>query len=160
MFCGVALVNLSALGMSSPALIWNASESVPVGLYRVHPNDQVTIDDLVAMRPPPSLARVLSEGGYLPSGVPMLKHVAALGGQIVCRKDLVVTVDGDPVAMAQERDRRGRPLPVWQGCHVLSEDEFFPMNAASDSLDGRYFGPLPRSAIVGKARLLWAPNDE
>ena len=90
----------------------------------------------------------------------MLKHVAALGGQIVCRKGLVVTVDGDAVAVAQERDRRGRPLPVWQGCHVLSGDEFFPLNAAPDSLDGRYFGPLPRSAIVGKATLLWTPNDD
>lgn len=160
MLCGVALDGSSAFGTSSPALVWNASDSVPVGLYRVHSTGQVTINDLVAIFPPPSLARDLHEGGYLPRGVPMLKHVAALGGQIVCRRGLVVTVEGDAVAVAQECDRRGRPLHVWQGCHVLARDEFFPLNAAPDSLDGRYFGSLPRSAIVGEASLLWTPKDD
>jgi type IV secretory pathway protease TraF len=126
----------------------------------VQPAGQVTTDDLVAILPPTSLARTLSEGGYLPRGVPMLKHVAALGGQIVCRRGLLVTIDGDAVAEAQEHDRRGRQLPVWQGCHVLSDDEFFPLNAAPDSLDGRYFGSLPRSSIIGKATLLWTPIDD
>ena len=45
------------------------------------------------------------------------------------------------------RDRRGRPLPVWQGCRVVGADEVFVMNwQSADSLDGRYFGPVP--AIV------------
>lgn len=160
MLVGVVIVAFSALVRQSPSLVWNASDSVPVGLYRVYSADQVTINDLVAIVPLPSLARVLSEGGYLPRGVPMLKHVAALGGQTVCRRGLVVTVEGDPVAVAQEHDRRGRPLPVWQGCHVLSDDEFFALNAALDSFDGRYLGSLPRSSIIGNASLLWTPNDE
>ena len=121
MLSGVVVVAFSAFVRQSPTLVWNASDSVPVGLYRVHSTGQVAIHDLVAILPPPSLARVLSEGGYLPRGVPMLKHVAALGGQIVCRRGLVVTVEGDPAAVAQEHDRRGRLLPVWQGCHVLSD---------------------------------------
>lgn len=157
---GVAAIAATGVVGSQPTLVWNASESVPVGLYRLRSARPIAIRDLVAVRPPERLALLLSEGGYLPLGAPMLKRVAALGGQIVCREGALVMIDGDVVGVSHERDSAGRPLPVWQGCHVLSEDEFFPMNAAPDSLDGRYFGPLPRSAIVGHALLLWAPNND
>lgn len=101
--------------------------------------------------PPEPLASFLAAGDYLPRGVPMLKHVLALPGQTVCRDGLVVTVDKVAVGMALERDRRGRALPVWQGCSVVPEDALFLMNARSaDPLDGRYFGPLPRSAVTGR----------
>ena len=28
-----------------------------------------------------------------------------------------------------------------------------------DSLDGRYFGPTPRSALLGRARPLWTGDE-
>lgn len=160
MVSGAAAIAATGVVRSPPALVWNASESVPVGLYRLQPARQITIHDLVAVWPPERLVRFLYEGNYLPRGAPVLKRVAALGGQTVCRQGALVTIDGNAVGVAQERDGRGRSLPVWQGCHVLSDDEFFPLNAAPSSLDGRYFGPLPRSAIVGHALLWWAPNND
>ena len=49
-----------------------------------------------------------------------------------------------------EHDRRGRDLPVWQGCRVIAQGEVFLMNwDEPESLDSRYFGPIPLSAIVG-----------
>lgn len=160
MLGGVVLVSFTALVRQMPVYVWNASESVPIGLYGVHPTEQIVTHTLVAISPPERLARFLSDGGYLPSGVPLLKHVAALGGQTVCRKGSLVTVDGDAVGRAQEQDREGRSLPVWQGCRILATDEFFPMNAASNSLDGRYFGPLPLSAVIGRAEPLWTTNED
>jgi type IV secretory pathway protease TraF len=57
---------------------------------------------------------------------------------------------------ALDHDHPGRILPGWQGCLGLADDEVFLMNFRSEnSLDGRYFGPLPVSAIVGHADLLW-----
>ena len=57
---------------------------------------------------------------------------------------------------ARERDSRGRALPVWEGCRVIRRDEVFLMNPQSaDSLDGRYFGPLPAALVVGRAIPLW-----
>ena len=57
---------------------------------------------------------------------------------------------------ARERDGRGRSLPVWQGCCVIAKGDVFLMNSQStDSLDGRYFGPLPAASIVGRAIPLW-----
>jgi conjugative transfer signal peptidase TraF len=141
--------------------IWNVSESVPTGLYRLRPAGKLVVTELVAVQPPESLAAFLDEGGYLPRGIPMLKRVLALPGQTVCRDRLTVTVDNIEMGTAREHDRRGRTLPVWQGCRVLAEGEIFLMNwQSADSLDGRYFGVLPASAIVGRAEPLWTDEED
>lgn len=136
----------------SPRVVWNASASAPIGLYRIQPDNDPPTGALVAVAPPARLAHWLSARGYLPEGVPLLKHVAAKAGQRVCRTGDVVSVDGRPVAIARARDGRGRMLPVWQGCRTLQIGELLLLNpAAPDSLDGRYFGPLPASAVIGRA---------
>ena len=135
-----------------PRVIWNASASAPIGLYRIHPDRDPPTGALVAIAPPERLSRWLSARGYLPEGVPLLKHVAAKAGQRVCRIGAVVSVDARRVATARARDGQGRPLPVWQGCRTLEPGEIFLLNpSVSDSLDGRYFGPLPASAVIGRA---------
>jgi type IV secretory pathway protease TraF len=86
----------------------------------------------------------------------MLKRIAGLPGQTVCRTGLSITVDEIEIGLARERDGRNRPLPAWRGCRLLSGEEIFVMNWQSeDSFDGRYFGPLPSSAIIGKALPVW-----
>lgn len=159
---GSAIVMLPTIGVK-PAThyIWNASESVPVGLYRLQPTGKLGVADLVAVQPPEPLATFLSDGGYLPRGVQMLKRILALPGQTICRNALTITVDDIAVGDARERDSRGRLLPVWQGCRVVEEDELFLMNPRSaDSLDGRYFGPLPASAVIGRAQPIWTNEKE
>lgn len=143
---GVALLAIagSARPDITPRLIWNMSASVPPGLYMLRPGAQPVLGDLVVVAPPEPLAGFLAERGYLAPGVPLLKHVAALLGQKICRVGNTVTVDGREVAEAQARDRMGRELPIWQGCRALGRGEIFLLNRNTpDSLDGRYFGPLP-----------------
>lgn len=140
-----------------PRLIWNASASVPIGLYAVRPAGALQVGELVVISPPEPLATFLDARGYLPKGVPLLKHILALPGRIVCRSGNTITVDGIAMGEALEHDRRGRPLPVWQGCNRVTAGEVFVMNPQrQDSVDGRYFGVLPATAIVGRADLLWA----
>ena len=58
--------------------------------------------------------------------------------------------------VARERDHLGRSLPQWRGCAWLGEGDVFVMNVdVSDSFDGRYFGVLPRSSILGRAVPVW-----
>lgn len=145
----------------APRLLWNASKSVPIGLYRLHPAGGLAVTDLVAVLPPEPLATFLADGQYLPRGIPLLKCVLALPGQTVCRNHLAITVDKIELGAAREHDSRGRPLPVWQGCHVVADGEVFLMNwQLADSLDGRYFGVLPTSAIIGRAEPLWTGEEE
>jgi conjugative transfer signal peptidase TraF len=137
-------------------LTWNASASVPLGLYAITAAGHLSVGDRVAIDPPEPLATFLAERGYLPRGVPLLKTIAATQGQRVCRIDSKIIIDGRAVGEAFVRDRLGRDLPHWQGCRRISEGEFFLMNASvADSFDGRYFGSTPATAIIGRARPLW-----
>ena len=100
------------------------------------------------------------ERGYVGRGVPLLKRVLGLPGQRVCRLRSAITVDGIEMGEALDRDRIGRDLPVWQGCRVIASSEIFLMNwEVRDSLDGRYFGPIPASSVIGRAVPLWTDEE-
>jgi conjugative transfer signal peptidase TraF len=137
-------------------LIWNASPSVPIGLYAVRPAAPLRVGELVVVHPPQALARFMAARRYLPRGVPLLKHVTALSGQRVCRTGDAITVDGAAVGVALDVDSAGRDLPRWSGCRVINHGRIFLMNRRpEDSFDGRYFGPLSIAAIVGRADPIW-----
>jgi len=121
----------------------------------------LSVTTLVIAIPPEPLAAFPSQGGYLPREVPLLKRILALPGQAVCRNELIISIDGIEIGTARERDRRGQALPVWRGCRVISEGEVFLMNWDEPaSLDGRYFGPIPSSAIVGRVEPLWTFGED
>lgn len=154
------LLGLAALGAPSlidgpPWLIWNATASAPEGLYRLQPTHGLRTGDLVAVRPPEDLAAWLAQRDALPRGVLLIKRVAALAPTTVCRWDAQITIDGAPAAHARLADRQGRPLPRWRGCRRLGQADIFLLNAAAGSLDGRYFGPLRREAVVGRVTPVW-----
>ncbi len=154
-FVVLAIIGQSAVP-NTPKLIWNASASAPVGLYTVRTAADLGVTDLVAVDAPEPLASFLGEREYLPRGVPLMKRIAALPGQTVCRNGSSVSVDTIAMGEALARDRRGRELPVWQGCRTLGASEIFLMNwDVRDSLDGRYFGPIPKDSIIGRALPLW-----
>lgn len=154
-------IGLSALFHPTPRLIWNASASVPIGLYAVQPAGTLRVTELVVVRPPDALATFLDHRRYLPKGVPMLKRILALPGQTVCRIDRTVTIDGRVMGEALDRDHLGRALPTWRGCQRISDGDVFLMNQESeDSLDGRYFGPLPATTIIGRADPLWTHEED
>ena len=154
-------VAASAFVETPKKLIWNASLSAPIGLYSVEANDRLEVTDLVAVDAPEPLASFLADGGYLPRGVPLLKRVLGLPGQLVCRANRTITVDGIEMGEARDRDRLGRELPAWRGCRRIADDEFFLMNwQVPDSLDGRYFGPISASSIIGHAVPLWTDEED
>lgn len=134
-----------------PHILWNASASAPIGLYRVDGDATPAVGDLVVLTPPKTIARFIAERRYLPDGVPLLKKLAAVPGQNVCRTGADIFVDSIPVAEARTHDRIGRKMPVWHGCQRILVDELFLLNPAVDSLDSRYFGPVSASDVVGVA---------
>lgn len=145
----------------APWLVWNASASVPIGLYQVTPATHLSVTDLVVALPPASLAAMLADEGYLPRGVPLIKRVLALPGQTVCRTGIFITVGNILMGSAREKDHNGRPLPSWQGCRVVATDHVFLMNwDEPSSFDGRYFGMLPISAVLGRAEPLWTSEED
>ncbi len=139
-----------------PVLIWNASESVPVGLYSVHRRQPVKGD--IAVIAPPSWVRLYaSSRGYLPSNVWLLKPVSATSGSVACRFGEHVFVNGKWIARAKNLDRKKRKLPVWRGCKSLRSNEIFVLAKPKDSFDSRYFGPINRSQVIGTATPIYIP---
>ncbi|MFT9073648.1 S26 family signal peptidase [Gluconobacter potus] len=157
-----ALTTLATTAIEpAPHWVWNATASVPVGLYRVTPTPALRVGDIVALRLPEHDATLLATRGYLPFGVPLLKPVAALAGQTVCRFGPHITVEGKAVGDARALDHRGRPLPVWSGCVRLSAGQVFVMNpTVPTSLDGRYFGVLSTDTVIGRATPVYLPTGD
>lgn len=87
-------------------------------------------------------------------GNPMREMVICAGDEI-CRLGMRILVNGRGVATAHARDPAGRPMPVWSGCRRLGEHQIFLLNEPPQSFDGRYFGPMPRSQVIGKTVPLW-----
>lgn len=155
----VSVATLFGLGFAAtealaprPLLIWNASASAPVGLYAVTPRNRYAVGELALFAPDARTARFLAARGYIPSGTPLMKRIAALPGDTVCRKRNEVRINGRVAAAALAHDRRGRVLPVWSGCRTLRGGEIFLLNAPTASLDSRYFGSMPASGLIGAAR--------
>ena len=163
----LAVTALAVIGIAAASavdwplrLIWNATASAPIGFYTVEPADALDVPELVAVMPPEPLAAFMAERGYIAGGIPLLKRVVGLSGQRVCRNGSTVTVDGIEMGEALERDSLGRDLPIWQGCRVIGDDQLFLMNwEVRDSLDGRYFGPIPAASVIGRAVPLWTDEE-
>jgi len=143
-------------------LIYNASASAPIGFYWI---DQRPIlrGDYVYVRVPERVRDLVIERGYLPPDVPLLKRVVGLHGDRICRQFGEISVDGLVVATAKRRDGQGRKMPVWHGCHILTEQTVFLLQDHPQSFDGRYFGPVDRRLIIGRAlrlRFSWRKREE
>jgi len=133
-------------------ILWNASASVPEGLYIVQPNASLHVGELAVSTLPTGTRRLAADRLYLPPDVLLIKPVAATYGSEVCRRGLSILIDGVHVGDALPSDRLHRVMPDWRGCRVLASSEIFLMNpAVLDSFDGRYFGPTPLGLVEGRA---------
>jgi conjugative transfer signal peptidase TraF len=161
MASAVAGMTVTMGAKPTPRYVWNASKSVPIGFYRVDRAEMLAVGNLVVVMPPEPLASFLADGGYLPIGVPLIKRILALPGQSLCRNERLISVDGHDIGTALERDHLGRPLPNWQGCRSIAQGEIFLMNRDEPaSLDGRYFGPISASSIIGRAEPIWTLREK
>ena len=135
---------VAAHAVPHPFLI-NESPSLPRGLYVRSVDQTVRAGAVVAVFPPAAGRAYLADLGW-PEGLPLLKRVAAVGGERVCAEaGAVLTPRG--MALVLHQDRRGRPLPRWLGCRELSQDEVFLLGTSPSSFDSRYFGPVRMSDI-------------
>lgn len=151
----LALVAASAVSLPKK-LVYNASESAPVGFYWLD-DRPVERGDYVLVRVPERVRQLVGSRGYLPPDVPLIKRVAGVEGDEICRDGDEIRINGKSVARAQISDGLGRPMPAWRGCHLLYERRVFLLQDHPLSFDGRYFGSVDRHLIIGRAKLLRLP---
>jgi len=151
----VALLAATMLVVPRPRLLWNVSDSAPIGLWRVLPDAAVGPGDMVVVRLAQPWRGLAARRHYLPANVPLLKRIAAGPGERVCAFGNWIFVDGRIAAVRLRADGAGRPLPWWSGCQTLGDDFVLLLMDSPASFDSRYVGPVARSAVIGKAVPLW-----
>jgi len=151
---GLFLIGASHL-QERPWIIWNRTESVPAGLYLLTAEPPLSRGDLVAYLPEADERAWLEGRAYTGRGWPLIKRIAALEGDQVCRTGQIILINETPTALALAEDAAGRSLPAWEGCRLLRPGDIFLLADHPRSVDGRYFGVQENGRILGKVRLVW-----
>lgn len=158
LLAGLGIAALAWPSVHAPVarIVYNPSDSVPRGWYRIGPPDSLHVGSIVLAQLPAEAAALAAQRGYLPLGVRLLKRIGARSPQQVCIQDHIVSINGVVIATALMVDGHGRSLPVWQHCRPLFDDELFLLSATNPaSFDSRYFGPIAVTSVIGSAQPLW-----
>jgi conjugative transfer signal peptidase TraF len=149
----VALIAVPGSGILPPILLYNPSQSAPLGWYRIEALEHISRGDQVVSNLPQEAAEFASQRGYLPRGIPVIKTVTALEGDTVCDTGNVLEINDVATVRMLAADKAGRLLPSpWRTCRRLLPDEVLLLSdRAQDSFDGRYFGAVQKSDIIGRA---------
>lgn len=152
-----ATIVTSAMLIDLPKrLVYNGSASSRIGFYWID-DEPVGLGEFVLMSASENVRKLIETRHYLPANVPLIKRIVGVGSDEICRYGRNVLVNGIGMGIAKSEDSFGLPLPVWQGCRILADDQIFVLNFHPDSFDGRYFGPVDRSLVIGRAVWLGRP---
>lgn len=158
----LVLANVALLAAYALGLRINTTASMPEGIYRLRPyrSGEIQRGTVVAICPDAAVLAIAAprhyfEPGPCPGNVePLLKHVAAVGGDAVDVSDRAVSVNGRPLPNSARlaRDCAGRPLPrIPAGRYAIAPSSVWLYAPVARSWDSRYFGPQPAADIVGIA---------
>jgi signal peptidase I len=143
--------------VQNPPIIINETISMAKGAYIRNGDAQnLKRGDIIAMPMNPSATDYLGEKLGYPKDTMLIKRVAGLSGDVMCRHGIEVTINGQTIH-ATRRDTSGILLPYWTGCHVLLPNEVFLLGDHSSSFDSRYFGPVTKPELSGtyQAVMTW-----
>lgn len=142
---------------TKPPAILNETPSMAKGSYmRVGDVADLKRGDIIAMPMNGAAQNYLVKKLGYPKNTMLIKRVAGLSGDLVCRRHSVVTINKRTLVVAPS-DRQGIPLPAWVGCRTLSTNEVFLLGDHPASFDSRYFGPVSQGALAGiyRAAVTW-----
>jgi conjugative transfer signal peptidase TraF len=154
------------LGVHETGLTWNASPSMPVGVWQVGPMKRpITRGDIVVLCLPPAASALGLQRGYvLPGDCPtgsekLLKPAAAVPGDVVQVSDQGIAVNGVHLENSAPlpADDLGRPMtPVPAGTYTVSANDVWAISGHDPrSFDSRYYGPIPVQNLRGQARAVF-----
>lgn len=140
--------------IQNPPIIINETISMAKGAYiRTGSAQRVERGDIIAMPMNRPARDYLGEKLGYPKDTMLIKRVAGLSGDVMCRDGIEVTINAQTVQAAR-RDSGGNLLPYWSGCHVLLPNEVFLLGDHVSSFDSRYFGPVTKAELSGTYKAL------
>jgi conjugative transfer signal peptidase TraF len=159
--------------MTPVGLIYNPTSSVPTGLYQAYKTPLKHGVIVSFCMPASSMLHEWKKRGYLlgehkgtcENGyVPFLKPIAALAGDRITLSSKGATVNGHliPNSKPLTKDEKHRPLtPYPFGTYTVQPGQVWLISHyIPNSMDGRYFGPLPISVINSPIRRIWPMSKQ
>jgi conjugative transfer signal peptidase TraF len=132
----------------------NASESLPIGLYRITSDQSARLIEFCPAEPFGSLSanRAYRGKGTCPDGgEPLMKPIVAVEGDTVKFSATGVAINGKvlPNSSPLRFDTKDRPLPHWPfGTYRVPAGTVWVISSFNNrSFDSRYFGPISTRAI-------------
>jgi conjugative transfer signal peptidase TraF len=155
-FVILAYATGKAIEESGHELIVNTSPSMPRGIYWMARNARpVQRGDVVMFAPPNAVRDIVYGRGWLLYGMPLLKTVGGIAGDVYCVRERRFLIDNRDVGPTFLLDAQGDPLPQMTGCRRVRAGEFLPVSTFIErSFDARYFGAVPSDNVLGVGRLL------
>ena len=134
----------------------NFTGSLPRGLYEEVRCDLEDPTALIQFSPPADVQALYVARGYLTERTSLVKPLGGFPGDEACWGDSGLSINGRRVVDIPVADAMDRPLPHPSGCEVIANDRVLPLQTDHPrSLDGRYFGAIPRASILACVRPLW-----
>ncbi|MCW3476239.1 conjugative transfer signal peptidase TraF [Rhodovastum sp. RN2-1] len=145
----------------------NVTPSMPVGLWKIESSLPFPArgEVVTVCLPEGDAVREAIRRGYVSAGAcpggsePLVKPVAAIGGDLVVVSTHGITVNGAPVpsSVPLAQDEAGRALrPVPAGLYRVARDTVWLLSRHDPrSFDSRYFGTIPIANVRDVARPLW-----
>jgi type IV secretory pathway protease TraF len=143
--------------IQNPPIVINETISMAKGAYvRTGYAQSVKRGDIIAMPMNKPAQDYLGDKLGYPKDTMLIKRVAGLSGDVMCRHGTLVIIKAQTVQAAR-RDGGGNLLPSWSGCHVLLPNEVFLLGDHASSFDSRYFGPVTKAEMSGtyQAVMTW-----
>jgi len=139
-------------------LIYNYTDSLPHGIYLLHWGD-FKKGDLVVFVPPERAATMIRERHYLRERDYLMKYLVGEKGDCIQTSNGQFVVAGENYGEILLHDKEGRALPHYPFSGRVEEGYIVAVKGKKRSFDSRYFGPIQRSAILGRATPLWLFSD-
>ncbi len=156
-FTGLVVGSIAAFCsvFAQPLIIYNATDSLPHGFYRVIKQQNYERGDLIVFPVPEQVRSLVIERGWLKPESYFIKPVAAKTGDNMRITSGQVFINGMSFGVTKIQDRQGLPLPSLVFNDTLSQGKIAVLQRSGDSFDSRYFGAIDERQIIGRAVPIW-----
>ncbi|NCX93414.1 MAG: signal peptidase I [Gammaproteobacteria bacterium] len=161
MLCVSLLIVAMLIRLMGIELTDQQSESMPKGWYLIVPADQsLSRNEWVVFDPPATVTPFLNQVHWMWPHSWLFKIVYGVPGDQVCVQSGWVWINHQKIAPVLKEYAPNKFLPETHFCGVLPKDQYWLMSThVSRSFDSRYFGPVPRENIRGRAIAIGKGNS-